>query len=140
MCWLMNRIRSQKPLLETGKTGHSGLANRMVQFCQFWWQSGAPPVLDDKLLLRSSGIWLKNRQEPRQSKGLWRRLLDLIKGKNKKQKTRVKVNCIDFDCWLHQSVTTYVCICSMMKDCMEFLKWLHKKGIPFREGWTNKSL
>jgi hypothetical protein len=21
-----------------------------------------------------------------------------------------------------------------MKDCAEFLKWLHKKGIPFREG------
>jgi hypothetical protein len=21
-----------------------------------------------------------------------------------------------------------------MKDCMEFLKWLHKKEIPFREG------
>jgi hypothetical protein len=21
-----------------------------------------------------------------------------------------------------------------MKDCVEFLKWLHKKGVPFREG------
>jgi hypothetical protein len=24
-----------------------------------------------------------------------------------------------------------------MKDCVEFAKWLHKKGIPFREEWTN---
>jgi hypothetical protein len=23
-----------------------------------------------------------------------------------------------------------------IKDCVEFLKWLHKKKIPFREGWT----
>jgi hypothetical protein len=23
-----------------------------------------------------------------------------------------------------------------MKDCVEFLKWLYKKGIPFREWWT----
>jgi hypothetical protein len=23
-----------------------------------------------------------------------------------------------------------------MKDCVKFLKWLHRKGIPFKEWWT----
>jgi hypothetical protein len=27
-----------------------------------------------------------------------------------------------------------------MKDRVEFLKWLHKKGISFREGWTKLEL
>jgi hypothetical protein len=27
-----------------------------------------------------------------------------------------------------------------MKDYVEFLKWLHKKGIPFREGWIKLEL
>jgi hypothetical protein len=38
--------KSQKLLLEIGKTELSGLANRMVWFCRFRQQSVAPPTLD----------------------------------------------------------------------------------------------
>jgi hypothetical protein len=27
-----------------------------------------------------------------------------------------------------------------MKDCVEFLKWLQKKEIPFRDGWKKLGL
>jgi hypothetical protein len=39
-----------------------------------------------ELLLRPSDIWMKDRQEPRQPKGLKRRILDLIYEKKKKWK------------------------------------------------------
>jgi hypothetical protein len=39
--------RSQKLLLETEKIRLSGLANRMIQFCRFRQQSGAPSALDE---------------------------------------------------------------------------------------------
>jgi hypothetical protein len=39
--------KSRKLLLETKKTGLSGLATRMVRFYRLRWQSGAPPSLDE---------------------------------------------------------------------------------------------
>jgi hypothetical protein len=39
--------KSRKLLPEIGKTGLSGLANRMVWFCRFRRQSVAPLVLDE---------------------------------------------------------------------------------------------
>jgi hypothetical protein len=44
MCCHMNR----KLLAETVETGLSSLTNQMVRFCQFRWQSGAPPALDEE--------------------------------------------------------------------------------------------
>jgi hypothetical protein len=58
-----------------------------------------------------------DRQEPRQLKELKWRLQDLIDEKKEtyktRQKTRRKVICIDFDCWIYQSVVTYVYIGNM---------------------------
>jgi hypothetical protein len=51
-----------------------------------------------ELLLRPSNVWVKDRQEPWQPKGLKRQILDLIYEKKKRWKTRVKtkikVNCV----------------------------------------------
>jgi hypothetical protein len=56
--------RDQKPLLETIEIGYFGVANRRVRFSRDRRQSGALRSFDEVLLLRLSGVWMVERQEP----------------------------------------------------------------------------
>jgi hypothetical protein len=88
----------------TNLTGSQKLLHEIGKLDCLVWQTGWFGFID---FGGSQGHRRRsNRQEPQQPKGLWRWLQDLIKEKNEKwktrPKTRVKVNCIIFDCWLHQ--------------------------------------
>jgi hypothetical protein len=73
--------KSWKLLLKTRQTGWSGLINWTGHFCRDRRQSGALLGFDKKSLLRPSDVWSMKELEPRQSKGLRRRLRDLIEEK-----------------------------------------------------------
>jgi hypothetical protein len=68
--------RNRKLLAETVETGLSG-------FVDSDGSQGRRRYLTRKLL-RSSDVWTEDRQEPRQPKGLKRRILDLTYEKKKK--------------------------------------------------------
>jgi hypothetical protein len=87
---------SRKPLFETGKTRLSDLG--WLSFVDSEGSQECHRHSTREFLLWPSNVWMKDRQESQQPKGLKRQIIDLIYEKKKNRKTRaksrIKVNCI----------------------------------------------
>jgi hypothetical protein len=113
-CSHMNRTKARSFYLNKEKLNPRDWQTGLSDFVNFDGSQRRHRHSSIKLLHQPSDVWIEDRLEPQQPKGLWQWLLDLIARKWKQKKTRAKLweklNCIDSIVVLHQSVVTYVYI------------------------------